>query len=370
LNQRFVSALRDGVSPRVVAQDDAPVQEHVRDCPDFTLNELPALMYSEHQAAPYITSAIIVARDPDSGAHNLSFHRLMMAGDSVAAIYMTPGGDLDCIWRKNASRGAGTRIAAVIGTHPLWCYGSLVSGPLASDDYAVLGGVLGAPIELVATVGDSDLLVPAHAEMVLEGEITSGDVLDEGPFGEFLGFDALAGERPAVRFSRMTCRTEPIYQDIVAGQTEHVQMSSVSLRARLHRDYFNDNPAVVDVWLPAAMTIFLAVDESKQPAFDANAMMRRLLEQEPYLKHAYCFDAGIDLRKLASVQSAIASFVQADSDIMILPSCDGNGVDPSERNGTTTKMAVDARATSAVNKTALPADFLDQFDIDDWIRGE
>ncbi|MEO0576885.1 MAG: UbiD family decarboxylase domain-containing protein [Pseudomonadota bacterium] len=368
LNQRFVDAKTANIPPITLSNSDAPVSAHTRNAGEFSLQELPQLKYSDTQSTPYITSAIVVGRDPDSGAHNLSFHRLMMIDDTSAAIYMTPNGHLDQIWKKHSAKGQLTPLAAVIGTHPLWCYAALIAGALEDEDYDMVSGVLDAPLALTPTTVDANLLVPALAEMVLEGFIEPAKTASEGPFGEFLGYVADVADRPVVRFETLRHRDQPVYQDIVAGQIEHLTMSSISLRARLHRDYFRDNPAVIEFFLPAPMTIFLKIDQSQQPDFDAVGMMDTLLCNESYLKQAYCFDPDIDLRKQASVQTAIACFAQPIVDVTLYRDKDGNGVDPSETNGRTSKIAVDARSKVAAVRSELPGSVTDDFDLNDWIR--
>lgn len=368
LNQRFANAKQAQIKPIVVKQEAAPVAANQRHTGAFSLSELPQLKYSDTQSAPYITSAIVVGRDPDSGAHNLSFHRLMMMDDNKAAIYMTPNGHLDQIWKKYSDQGQRTPLAAVIGTHPLWCYAALIAGALEDEDYDMVSGVLDAPLALTPTTVDSELMVPALAEMVLEGFIEPAQTASEGPFGEFLGYVADVADRPVVSFETLRHRDQPIYQDIVAGQIEHLTMSSISLRARLDRDYFCENPAIVEFFLPAPMTIFLKVDQTLQPDFDAAAMMDTLLCNESYLKQAYCFDADIDLRKQASVQTAIACFAQPINDVRLYRDKDGNGVDPSEINGRTSKIAVDARSKVAATRSELPDSVVERFDLNDWIR--
>ena len=367
LNDRLIGAMAADITPLTVARPEAPVQHVVHEADGFSLHDLPALYYTDTQDAPYLTSAIVVGRDPDTGAHNLSFHRLMIAGDHTAAIYMTPGGHLDQIWHKHSERGEPTPLAAVVGTHPLWCYGALIAGALEHEDYTVVSGLLGAPLSLVPCVSHPELLVPARAEMVFEGVIEPASTLPEGPFGEFLGYVADKAPRPVVRFSRLTHRSEPIYQDIVAGSTEHATMSSVSLRARLNRDYMQGEPAIRDFWLPAPMTIFLSIDEDATD-FDAAAFMAHLLTTEAYLKQAIAFDADVDLRKQASVQMALACFTQPAHDVAIFDDQNGNGVDPSERNGRTSKIAIDARSRMHAVRNVLPADVDDGFDLNDWIR--
>lgn len=367
LTARLVTALDNPVEPLEIDSQDAPVMAQSMAAHEFSLRDFPQLFYTDTQTDPYLTAAILVARDPDSGAHNLSYHRLMISGDHEATIYMTPGGDLDRIWRKNRDAGHSTPVAAVLGTHPLWAYGSLAAGPLDTEDYGVVGAVLGEPLALCGCRDFPELKVPALSEIVLEGCIEAVDTGAEGPFGEFLGFVAEREQRPVVRFSRKNQRPDPLFQDIVAGQAEHMTMSSVTMRARLSRDYFRKNPAIADFWVPAAMTLFLAIDPSRQPDFDAPATMRELLQKERYLKQIVCFDPDVDLRKLGAVQAAISNNVQADRDVVLIPGCPGNGVDPSERDGVTCKMAIDARCAESVVTNMLPDDVVAGIVLNEWI---
>lgn len=366
LNQRFVAAREAGLSATRIEPSTAPVTAVQRERGAFSLFDLPRLVYSETQTAPYITSAICIGRDPDSGAHNLSFHRLMMIDDHRAAIYMTPGGHLDQIWKKYGERGEPAPFVAAIGTHPLWCYAALIAGTLEQEDYDVVSGVLDASLPVIPSSVDPELLVPAQAEILLEGFIEPEATAPEGPFGEFLGYVADTADRPIVRFETWREREAPIYQDIVAGQVEHLTMSSISLRARLQRDYFENTPAVVEFFLPAPMTIFLKIDTDLQEDFDPRELARQLLHNEAYLKFAYCFDADVDLRKQASVQTALACFTQPASDIEIFADRGGNGVDPSETDGRTSKLLVDARAGMSTTRSELPDAVMADFDLKDW----
>lgn len=367
LNERLCNAVASPIEPMQIEAGAAPVREVILSENEFSLRSFPQLFYTDTQSDPYITSAIVVARDPDTGAHNLSFHRLMISDAREAAIYMTPGSHLDQIWQKNTAVGKPTPLAAVIGTHPLWCYASLVSGRLDQDDYNVVGAVLNEPLQLVQGEVDRLLLIPARAEIVLEGCIDPARTQDEGPFGEFLGYVAARAPRPVVTFTHLSSRHEPIFQDIVAGQSEHITMSSVALRARLDREYFRDNNAIVDVWLPAAMTLFFTVDTERADNFNAGSFMKEILMAERYLKQVVCFDAGVDLRKQASVQSSLACFVQANRDVQIYDGCDGNGVDPSEVDGKTAKIAIDARSKGNPATNRLPSALVDSFDLSTWV---
>ncbi len=367
LEARFGEALTDGVPPIVVPPESAPVRTVEAGPGEFSLHQLPSLFYSAGQSAPYITAAIVIGFDPDSGAHNLSFNRFMIDGDHTAAIYMTPGGHLDQICEKNRAAGQSTPVALAIGTHPLWSYAALVAGDLDDEDYEAVGAVLGGPLALTPSRVDERLLVPARAEVLLEGTIEMTELREEGPFGEFLGYMAERAPRPTVQLTRLSTRTDPIYQDIVAGQTEHLTMSSVTLRSRLHRDYFRAIPAVTGFRLPAPMTVFISIDSLRHPDFDAGAFMEDLLEREAYLKYAYVFDADVDLGKVGDVHTALSCFSQPGRDMTVYRDRTGNGIDPSEEEGRTSKVAIDARARKAMVRSDLPEEVLADFDLGRWL---
>ena len=156
LRQKLISATEQNIAPVVVDADAAPVRANAPDISGFSLREFPQLYYTESQTDPYITASLVVARDPDTGAHNLSFHRLMICGDDLVAIYMTPGGHLDQIWQKNQASERPTPVAVVIGSHPLWCFASLVGGALEHDDYGLIGAVLGEPMQLTPGLVERD----------------------------------------------------------------------------------------------------------------------------------------------------------------------------------------------------------------------
>ena len=115
------------------------------------------------------------------------------------------------------------------------------------------------------------------------------------------------------------------------------------------------------------MTLFLAIDTACEQNVDADALMARMLRNERFLKQIVCFDSSVDLRKQSSVQLALACNVQPGRDIQLFEDMNGNGVDPSESDGRTSKMATNALPKKTVVKNALPADIIDRFDLNHWI---
>ena len=372
LESRLAAAYDAQLPPATVP--NGPVRDVVLRGADVDLRRLPAIRYTETQTHPYLSAACLVARDPDGGALNLSFNRLMLDGPDALAIHMTPGSDLDEIFRCNAEAGRDTPVAAFIGSHPLWSLGSLASGPLSLDEYAVIGGLLGQPLDVVRGVVDDSLRVPARAEIVLEGYVSREEVTDEGPYGEAFGYVSPVGRRPVLRVELISHRERPLFQDIVPGQMEHMTMTSVAIKVHLRKTLVERFEGIVQVFLPAPMTVYVAVS-SDTSADEVRAMLLEILTGQRFVKHAVAFGEDVKIDNAKQTQRALAMHVQLDRDLVELEDRPGNGLDPSERGGRTTKWGIDATGAAGVGdraeRNALPEAVRERLDVDAiWRRAQ
>ncbi|MFK7894085.1 MAG: UbiD family decarboxylase domain-containing protein [Granulosicoccus sp.] len=372
LESRLAAAYDSLLPPATVT--DGPVREWVLRGDDVDLQQLPAIRYTESQIHPYLSAACVVARDSESGALNLSFNRLMISDRNTLAIHMTPGSDLDTIFQNNKRAGRDTPIAAFIGSHPLWSLGSLASGALSLDEYSVIGGLLGQPLAVVPGLLDDSLLIPAAAEFALEGYLSKSDVMDEGPYGEAFGFVSPVGKRPVVHIELMSHRVNPLFQDIVPGHMEHMTMTSAAIRVHLQKTLLAQFDSVLHVFLPAAMTVHVGV-ASGTCAEEVRAMLESILTQQRFVKHAIAFDHDVKIDNARQTQRALLMHVQLDRDLVMLTDQPGNGLDPSESNGRTTKWGIDATTTpiaeGEVERNALPQSVRDRIDVNDiWKRAQ
>jgi len=175
------------LAPEVVDRAEAPVKQWVQTDDAADLRELPIVWHHEMDPAPYIDMAVVM-QDPDSGARNLAFLRTMFKGPRRLGLHMSPRHNWQ-IARKHERRGEPTPCVLIVSHHPSFYIGALNVSPFGRDDYAAVGALMDEPLRLVPseTWGDR-FLVPADAELVIEGEIPP-DVRDvEGPFGEFTGY--------------------------------------------------------------------------------------------------------------------------------------------------------------------------------------
>lgn len=357
------------VPPHQVAS--GPAQEVVVRGEAVDLGVLPRFVYHEDDAdEPYITAAIVVARDPETGKTNLSYHRLMIAGPRETGILMEKGRHLDGIFEKYVARGEDMPIAVFIGVHPLVSLGALYSGPL--EEYDVIGGLFGDSLPLVPTLTQPGLAVPAGAELVLEGKVAHDRTIREGPFGEFTGYGTGITQAPPFVVEAITHRRDCVFQDIVSGRMEHLILSMPALELRTLRDARAVAPGVTRIALVAPLTAVIALE--KRDDDEPRRIIEALLEGDIYSKHVIVVDADVDPNDLRQVLSAVALQTQADRKVFVLPNRQGTPLDPScaSPEGKSAKMGIDATRPIAsdrvVTRNRIPADVLARIDLNEFLR--
>lgn len=366
VSQRFGEAAGRPLEP--VSVGDPPCQQVVRRGADVDLGVFPRLVYhADDTDNPYITAAIVVARDPQTRKLNLSYHRLMIAGRNTSGIYMERGRHLDAIHRKYIERGEPMPVAVFIGAHPAWSLGALYSGSADVEEYDVIGGLLGTPLEVAPAISQPDLPVPARAEFVLEGTVSVRERIREGPFGEFTGYGTGIAHTPVLRVETITHREDPLFQDVVSGHVEHLVLSMPALEHRTLSDAREACQGVTRVALVAPLTAVVAVEKREDD--DPQRIIEALLEGDIYSKHVIVVDDDVDPHDLRAVMTAMALQTQADRAVHVFPDGQGTPLDPScpSPEGRSAKMGIDAtRPLSpgrAVTRNRIPQEVLDRIDI-------
>ncbi|QHO77847.1 hypothetical protein ACH79_39835 [Bradyrhizobium sp. CCBAU 051011] len=369
VSARYAVAAAAPIQPKVTR--DAPVQEIRATGRDIDLGRLPALVYHEYDAdKPYITAAVAVARDPDSGRTNLSVHRLMVRDSTSAAVFIERGKHLDGILQAFRRAGRIMPIAFFIGSHPAWLLGAVYSGPL--EEYGVIGGLLREPLSIVECVTQTGLFVPARAEVVLEGVIDPDQLVEEGPFGEWSGYSTGIVRSPLFQVSAMTMRRDAIFQDVVSGHMEHL---TVELPAIEHRTLARARAAAPSVAAFAVIAPFTSVVALEKTAEDEpKRVMDALLSTDIQAKHLIVVDADVDIRDPRRVFRAIGLNTQPVRDVHIYPDESGTLLDPSCTSPTarTSKMGIDATRrlapTRQIKPNQVPSDVLASVDISDVLK--
>jgi UbiD family decarboxylase len=336
----YLRAMERPLPPRIVAT--GPVKDVVRRGAEVDLGLLPQIVHHDRDAGPYLTAAISFARDPASDTWNCAYNRLMIQGPDRSSIHLTLGKHLWEFYKVAEARGEPLPVAFAIGVHPAIALGALAIGSIDEDERGIMGALLGEPLELVKCE-TSDVLVPAHAELVLEGEILPAERTPEGPFGEFTGYSL--GERPReiVRYTAMTHRRNAMFQDITVAHLDHMLLSTIPMEANLYRAVRAMVPSVKAVRVPGPFTCYVSI-EQRLIGQAKNAIMA-VLGADLYMKRVVVVDHDVDVFDDRQVNWALATRCQPDRDITIVTHARGSDLDPSTReDGYTAKWGVDATA--------------------------
>jgi UbiD family decarboxylase len=329
------------IEPVVVGREEAPCKQ-VQAALD--LRQLPVLTHHLADRGPYMTM-VGVARDPDHGVYNVSFHRAMVQDATHVTLFMEKRHLWDYYTRAMA-QGRPLPVAYVLGHHPAFYLGACALTGIEADEYRTIGGMFGSPLRLVSseTFGD-ELLVPADAEIVIEGQILPGAFADEGPSGDYTGYYSPADKAPVLEVTAITHRQGALFVDIFVGHRDHALLGSVPKEGGIFDRVRSIVPGVRAVVLPQSGTgrlhCYVAIE--KRVEGEARLAGMAALTASELLKHVIVVDDDIDVFDDREVLWAVATRVQADRDVEILRGVKGSRLDPSAPDPDyAAKMIIDA----------------------------
>ena len=343
LSRIFLKALRSGIAPMVVPW--GPVQQNVRRGDRIDLFEIPVPLWHPRDGGRYInTMCAVVTRDPDTGFLNVGTYRGMIAGPRQISTLLILGAGWGEHFVKYADRGEEMPVAVVYGWDPVldMCGGSQV--PHDVSEYDVMGALRGEPAPLVKCQL-SEILVPASAEMVIEGFVSSDPqtFLPEGPFGEYPGTYGEARPRPVIRVECLTHRHDPAFR----GSLEGVAVGAVNEDAAIYT--ITSKAAVLNTLQRAGVrgvidvrpgpVTFVQIRQSYQgQPKQAAAALWGSAAAEHFWKVVMVVDDDVDIYDDRAIQWALCYRVNPATDLFVFPATRGGILDQTipfaERNDT------------------------------------
>ncbi len=224
INGRWSRAMANPIPPRVVER--APCQEIVvegdaLDRPWQGLDGLPVPISTPGwDVGPYLSAPHFITRDPDTGIQNAGNYRGQLKGrrrlGMNPSLELRPG--IYVHWQKHRARGEPLPCAVVVGTPPIVSFAAVQKVPEALDELAVAGGLVGSPLNVVRA-RTVDLLVPAEAEIVIEGYIDTRWLEPEAPFGESHGHVNLQEYNAFMDVTAITRRSDAVFVSMISQVT-------------------------------------------------------------------------------------------------------------------------------------------------------
>ena len=339
LLQELMKRQQKKIEPKL--ETDAPFLERIIEKINIT-DVLPIPTYHEHDAGPYITAGVFFVHDPETGIRNVSIHRMQVIDKNKFGLLILPR-HLKSI--LNRSKKTALKVAISIGLDPILLLSSQLVLSSEEDEINIACAIKGAPISL--TPGPwSGIPVPTDSEIVIEGEIPPNEKHEEGPFGEFPKYYGASGKREILNVHSISMRKDAIYYSVLPAGFDHLLMGSIPREVALLNSLRKNNPSVKDVSLPLSSSgrFHCFVKIEKQNEGEVKNILMSALSSHYDMKHVIVVDHDIDIHDLQEIDWAIATRFQAHKDLLVIEGVMGSKLDPSAKNGITSKMGLDATA--------------------------
>jgi len=341
----YATRIKKSIPPAIL--EEAPFQDNCLAGAELDLTKLPILTHFPIDAGPYITAGLVTAKDPISGADTCGYHRMQLKGKNKLGISLHSRQRLWEYQRRAEERGQNLEAAVVLGVHPAISLGSMALVPYDSSKFARIGGLFEEPLQIVRC-RTIDVEVPAWAEIVIEGEILAHKHEPEGPFAEFTNYVSYRSTENVFIARAIYYRNQASYQSITPGMTsEHITIVAVQREGDVLRALKDSLPNIKAVHAPlSACGLFHCYISMKKIA-EGQPMQAIMtaLSVDHNLKMVVVVDEDIDVYNETEVLWALATRVQADRAVHIIPQHQGMGctLDPStDELSRTAKMGIDA----------------------------
>ena len=318
-----------------VPSGDAPVHEVKITGKDVDLTKLPFHPQHAYDGSCYMSSGIDYVIDPATGRRNVGSRRLSLRNRYETGTNVTAPSDLKRIYTACVARGEKLPVTFTVGVHPLDFFAATTRQP--GDELALVASFRGEPAAVVKSL-TNDILVPADAEMTLEGYLDErGYVEPEGPFGEYMGYYGAIHMDPVFHCTAITMRRDVLHHTLLHGsafvldQTDSANISAMRLEAEAMKILKTAVREPVAVYLRSvsggANTLRVSM---KQRSFgEARQAIAALFGGIMRLKHVYVFDEDINIHDDRQCDWALGTRFQADQDLVLLTGMLGMTMDPS-----------------------------------------
>ncbi len=323
---KMLHAIENPSQPEKVEQ--GPCQEVEID--EVDLDTLPILFHCDKDGGNYISSGVIVAKDPDYG-QNLDFHRLMQIGKNKFSVRVVSSRHFDYFLKRQKKMP----VAVCIGNGMNVLLAAATSVALGQDELEIANTL--APLKVVRAK-TFDAWIPADCEFVLEGTIDLEERAEEGPFVDLTETYDTIRQEPVFTVTKITHRQDAIWQALLPGALEHKALMGMPREPTIFRQVLKTGVNCRDVhinpggcsWLHAIVQI------DKKTKGDGIKVLKAAFRGHSSLKHCFVVDKDINIYDPLNVEWAMATRFQGGKDLLVIGKEPGSSLDPSGEK--TTKM--------------------------------
>jgi UbiD family decarboxylase len=330
------------IEPVVVDAAQAPCKQVKLSGKDVDLLQFPWLQTNPGDAGPYINSASVFVEDPELG-RNVATYRCQVKGSNKIGVNSEIGQHGWNLFMRAKKRGESTvPVAVVLGADPItFGVGTSKLTGLGEDELALAGGLRGKAVEMVPCE-TSSVLVPAQAEIVIEGEIPVSEMEPEGPYGEVYGYMGLQKpENFFMNVKAITHRTQPLIVNSFAGITKLTL--SIPQNVSNFVNYKKQIPNLVQVYRPIETTGVMFLSIKKRFPGEGMTAGQLVAAGDLFAKVVIVLDEDVDVHDMTQVFHSLGTRWQPDPASLLIPQTRGMPLDPSQpKRWITSKIVIDA----------------------------
>ena len=317
---------------------------------EVDLSILPIQTCWPGDAAPLITWGLVTTRGPNRERQNLGIYRqqLISRNRLIMRWLSHRGGALDYKEWREQKGDEPFPLSVVLGCDPATILAAVTPIPDSLAEYAFAGLLRGSKTEVARSLL-SDLVIPARAEIVLEGHIYANDVAEEGPFGDHTGYYNEVECFPVFTVEAMSMRKDPIYHSTYTGRPpDEPSVLGLALNEVFIPILQKQFPEIIDFYLPAegcSYRVAIVSIKKQYPGHAKRVMMGvwSFLRQFMYTKFVIVVDDDIDARNWEDVIWAISTRTDPIRDITLIDNTPIDYLDfASPVSGLGSKMGLDA----------------------------
>lgn len=368
LGSLFSERIDRKLEPIVVSSDNAPVHANVYQGEKADMWMLPAVRHFEMDLGAVLTMGL-VAHAPGEDFYNITFTKAFpetgrRAGLTIHTLHMSR------MARAWEHRGERFPVAYVLGHHPAFWLGTLNNTPWGDNEYATAGGFLQEPVRLAPSVTwGGDFLVPADAEIIIEGEIVPGERTVVNPFGDISNQYQAQQLGPVMEVTAITHRDGALFQDVFSGHREHMLLGSIPREGAIFNHLRQTLGTVVAVNMPFSAcgryTTYISIRKTEEG--QAKQAGLQALAHVPNLHVAVVVDENIDVYSEEQVLWAVNFHVDPRRDIDVIKNM-RPGSDP--RGLGSSRVIIDATRPIDIafpTRLQVPPEAMERVRLEEWL---
>jgi len=374
----YIKREDNSIEPKIVPT--GPVKDIIVKGKNVDLYKLPITHHCEKDSGDFITAGITVVKDPDSGVYNAGIYRMMRLSKDTLGMSYEKHAHIGRVHRKMIKKNKPLECITFIGHHPACILGSQSKVPFGVSEYNVMGGLMEQPLE-ITQAETVDLLVPAWAEIVIEGIISPDRIEPEGPFGEYTWYYGLERQSPVMEVTAITYRKDAIFHDLFAAHPEHNITGQLGRESVLYKRVKAIVPSVKKVAMPISGLCRFHAYVQIAKEYDGEGKLAALaaLASDSFVKLAVIVDEDVDINNDSEVLWAIATRTQPDRSTFFVPDIAGSRLDPCsysvwnrhDKDSLTTKWGIDATKPIEApfeERADVPKEIWEKINLEEYIK--